>query len=41
MFFEQPCMNGSQETPLFLSEKGTVGESQQDSSGPVVELHVL
>ena len=41
MFSKQPCMNGSQETPLFLSEEGTVGESQQESSGPGVDLNVL
>ena len=41
MFSEQPCVNGSQEIPLLLSEKGTVEESQQESSGPVVDLNVL
>ena len=41
MFSEQPCMNGGQEIPLLFSEKGTVEGSQQESSGPVVDLNVL
>ena len=40
MFSKQPRMNGSQEVPLLLSEKGTVEESQQESSGPVVDLNM-
>ena len=41
MFSEQPCVNSNQEIPLLLSEKLTVEESQQESSGPVVDLNVL